>query len=199
MSVKTFAEAVKEGVTRYTRTFGIEQAEAEETEFATKAEIEAVKALAEEAGMNLDTIGIPHWVESGLPKTNPAKVIVPSGQIWRPNGFSAQVTMSSTVANRYLSLNVCRNGTEMEEYVCATASPAFLKAKESWEVTGTFDGVTAEMPVWGSAAPDGLDGTMQLGAPPVILFEGNGVGLEIVGHQTGDELTEVSFSYERLQ
>jgi hypothetical protein len=34
MSVKSFAEAVKEGVTRYTRGFGIEQAEAEEAEFA---------------------------------------------------------------------------------------------------------------------------------------------------------------------
>jgi hypothetical protein len=34
MSVKSFAEAVKEGVTRYTRGFGVEQAEAEEAEFA---------------------------------------------------------------------------------------------------------------------------------------------------------------------
>lgn len=33
MSVKTFAEAVKEGITKYTRAFGIEQAEAQEAEF----------------------------------------------------------------------------------------------------------------------------------------------------------------------
>jgi hypothetical protein len=41
MSVKSFAETVVEGVTRYTRGFGIEQAEAEEAEFATKAEVTA--------------------------------------------------------------------------------------------------------------------------------------------------------------
>jgi hypothetical protein len=37
MSVKSFAEAVKEGITRYTRAFGIEQAEEEEAQFAPMA------------------------------------------------------------------------------------------------------------------------------------------------------------------
>lgn len=46
MSVKSFAEAVKEGITRYTRGFGIEQAEAEETEFASKVEAAAANAAA---------------------------------------------------------------------------------------------------------------------------------------------------------
>ena len=35
MSAKSFAEAVKDGITRYTRAFGIEQAEAEEKQFAS--------------------------------------------------------------------------------------------------------------------------------------------------------------------
>lgn len=53
MSVKSFAEAVKEGVTRYTRGFGIEQAEAEEVEFATKTEL----AVVSEAAVNPVTYG----------------------------------------------------------------------------------------------------------------------------------------------
>jgi hypothetical protein len=47
MSVKTFAEAVKEHITRYTRAFGIEQAEVEEAEFASKTELAAKPSKAE--------------------------------------------------------------------------------------------------------------------------------------------------------
>jgi hypothetical protein len=52
MSVKTFAEAVKEGFTKYTRGFGIAEAEEEEAEFAqkhegvTKAEAETIASEA---------------------------------------------------------------------------------------------------------------------------------------------------------
>jgi hypothetical protein len=91
MSVKSFAEAVTENVTRYTRRFGIEQAEAEETEFALKTVVNVKEYGAKGDGVTDDTAPILAAVAS----------MGGTGTLYLPSGkyiTSARLSFDSTQA-----------------------------------------------------------------------------------------------------
>jgi hypothetical protein len=68
--VKTFAEAVQENLTKYTRAFGIEQAETEEAEFASKAEITAFTAAWLPPSGGNDTSALEALIAAGHKEIN---------------------------------------------------------------------------------------------------------------------------------
>ena len=137
MSVKTFAEAVKEHITRYTRAFGIEQAEAEEAEFASKTELAAKPSKSE-----AETIA-----GEAVKKTElPAATAVATGNIAALSGIPAkgETDEVTLVANQIVLLvgqTVKSQNGPWEVKAGAWVRPTgFVSGSEQY---GVFEPVTA--------------------------------------------------------
>lgn len=129
MSVKTFAEAVVEGVTRYTRSFGIEQAEAEESEFATKTEAGSAQTTANEAKSSAEAVGTSQIVNLAVTAAKLAAEGVETGKIKLlaiTEGLLANEAVGTgKIANLAVTAGKIANATITPKQLQGGATPAY--------------------------------------------------------------------------
>jgi hypothetical protein len=192
MSVKTFAETVKEGVTRYTRQFGIELAEAEEAQIAAEVKVEKERAEASEvleAGTGIevagkkvavspsvvtDSSGTPHGINSTGVAAGQGMLYDSASGRWLPNPAFLYAPMPTGVAaTDAANLTAFINAINATTTGCRAALPPGVYGGAGMTALPAIT-----VPCHLSGAVAGIPGTL---AGTVLKFAAKVHGLQIQG------------------